>query len=64
MTQNINVMPSQAELRSVMPYQHQPNQTEGVNRARLDHSTSKDFLLIMPTFSSRCCNPYNIPNSR
>ena len=33
MTQNISVVPSQAELRSIMPYQHQPNQTESVNRA-------------------------------
>ena len=31
-TQNMSVMPSQAESRPTMPHQQQPNQIEGVNR--------------------------------
>ena len=32
-TRNISTMPSQVESRPTMPHQHQPNQSEGVNRA-------------------------------
>ena len=32
----MSIMPSQAESRPTMPYQQQPNQTEGVNRMKAE----------------------------